>query len=270
MKVVSKSIVAAAVVASSLFAGANAGATQFNPFTVVTPAGKTFTADKITGNYNEVITINQNNTFNVSLYFDAGQFVTNQGQTVLKGKTTGLGNAFGLYALYKASGDVSKGANGATTFTFKPGTGSLSLFLDRNLDTENTAPKSGAGNFSLTGTADDVQLAGGNPLTGAGDLTPNAASCGSTKGINCGSFGSTTSFKLTTAGTKFFVAPKPFYNVSFQSGQLNIFNPAGTQTINGSMDVVFNNAPVPEPASLALLGLGLAGLGFAGRRKQAK
>jgi hypothetical protein len=266
MKAVSKSVIAAAVAAASLFAGANANASQFNPFTVVTPSNKTFTADKITGNYNEVISFNQNGTFDVSLFFDAGQFVTNQGQTALNGKTTGLGNTYGLYALYKASGTVTQNGND-TTFTFKQGTGSLNLFLDRNADTENTAPGTGAGNFKLTNTGDDVRLAFGDPLTGSGTLTPKASTCGK-DGINCGSFGSTTAFNLTNAGSAFFVAPKPFYNISFQSGQLNIFNPTGNQTINGSMDVVFNNAAVPEPASLALLGLGLAGVGVARRRKQ--
>jgi hypothetical protein len=266
MKAVSKSIIAAAVAATSLFAGASASAAQFNPFTVAAPNGKTFDADKITGNYNEVITFNSNGTFDVSLYFDAGQFVTDQGQNPVK--NTGLTNDYGVYALYKASGTVMQ-SGGDTTFTFKPGTGSLSLFLDAQNDTEGTKPGSGAGNFALTDTTDDVQLAFGNPLSGSGTLTPNASTCGA-NGINCGSFGSTTSFNLTDAGKAFFIAPKPFYNVSFQSGQLNIFNPTGTQTINGSMDVVFNTNAVPEPASLGLLGLGLAGLGFARRRKQAK
>jgi hypothetical protein len=116
MKAVSKSIIAVAVAATSLFVGASASAAEFNPFTVVAPSGQTFTADKITGNYNEVITFNQNGTFDVSLYFDAGQFVTNQGQSPLNANESGLGSNYGVYALYKASGTVNT-SGGDTTWT---------------------------------------------------------------------------------------------------------------------------------------------------------
>ena len=53
--------------------------------------------------------------------------------------------------------------------------------------------------------------------------------------------------------------------LSFQSGQFNGFTPAGTLTLDGSLDVIFVN--VPEPGSIALVGLALVGLGFASRRK---
>ncbi|MGF6272032.1 hypothetical protein ABIB38_000374 [Massilia sp. UYP11] len=253
MNAVSKTMIAASLAAASMFSTA-AIAAPFNEFTVDPINGNyaNFVADKITGNYTEQATFNPDGTFNVSLLWTAGQFVGNGGNTAYEARRTGLGAAYGLYATYTASGNYSM-TDGVTNFNFSAGSGNLNLFLE-DYSTETS-----------------TLLATGNPVSGYGQLDPNLPTCGD-DGINCGSFGASSTFTLTGAGSSFFVAPNPFYMMSFQSGQLNNFTPSGTTTINGSLDVVFSTLPeaeVPEPASVGLLGLGMLGL-YAARRRNKK
>lgn len=263
-----KTLLAFAVTAA-MGAVSSASAAEYLDFDVKAVIDATttyaFTADKITGNYVELINLTTPGFFNVSLVWNAGQFLADDGTRVLSDRSTtptGLGSKYGLYALYNASGTVST-SGGITTFTFVPGSGNLEVWRDNGVVTAFT-PTQDKTSFTSVGTADDVLLATGKPLSGEGTLNPNASTCG-TDGINCGSFGSKTSFDLTAAGKLFFVAPNPFYSISLQSGQLNSFTLAGNQRIDGSMDVVF---AVPEPTSVALLGLGLVGLGLSRRRSK--
>lgn len=229
-----------------------------------------FTADKIIGNYVESIiftpTDATSGTFDVRLRWVGSSFVADDGTNPLTGFTTGLNSTYQMYALYEASGAYST-LSGATTFTPTAGSGFLELWLDpaAGLTTFDNIgdPITYANIFDRSDDADDKKIADGVVIEGNGTLDPSKCGAG---GINCGSFGNTTSIELTAFGKTFFIDPVPFYNLSFQSGQLNNFDLSGEQQINGSMDVVFASS-VPEPSSVALLGLGLLGLGLTRKRK---
>lgn len=223
----------------------------------------TFTADKITGNYVEVITFGAG-TFDISLLWQPTGFSYPDGQNNVP--FTGLGSSYLLYATFKGSGTFT--TNGTdSTFTLNPG-GVFEFYRDAisvaGTNTTFTNPATGALSFGKTLGSDgaDMLLATGNGIQGTGNLTCTGS------GINCGSFGQLTTFALTADGKKFFVDPVPFYDFTLTAGQFNGFAPVpgATLTLNGSLDGVFTR--IPEPGSLALVGVALLGFAASRRRKQ--
>ncbi|PKM35719.1 MAG: hypothetical protein CVV06_14775, partial [Gammaproteobacteria bacterium HGW-Gammaproteobacteria-10] len=127
-----------------------------------------FTADKITGNYVEVATFDGGGTFDVSIKWEAGQFVADDGTNPV---TTQLGsfgtNGYGMYALFLGSGNFSTVA-GVKGFNFT--SGNLDLFLDPDQDTTFSQPVTGNVAWTTGSSAEDILIATGSIVSGQGTL----------------------------------------------------------------------------------------------------
>ena len=136
----------------------------------------------------------------------------------------------------------------------------LGLYADALKDGANTFNKA-------TLTTDATVTTVGNQVL-LGEVTAGVG----TAGLNSlgGAFQNiNTNLILTAEGKNFFIEPKPFFTMTF-----NAFNntTTGLSPTNGVLAIndesgttTFGN--VPEPGSLALFGLALAGVAAAGRRK---
>jgi hypothetical protein len=166
-----------------------------------------------------------------------------------------------MYTLFSGAGTFAPvdlpGPVDGFAFTFT--SANFSLYIDPNLDTTKALPLTSPGAVTLGNSGDDYLIGSALTMTsGSGFLT---------NGVG-GFFDLVfNDFVLTSPdGTDYFVSPDPFYLRVNPDGDFDTFVVAGTQEINGDVSAVFQ---VPEPGSLALLGIGLTGLGVMARRRKA-
>lgn len=275
-----KTVLAVALTAAMGLGSTSVMALVLNPFTVnegSVPGALPLVHTNVggfSGAYTEIATFDGLGNFSTSIKWTAGSMYDTANTVIGSQLNSPIGNfGYNMYALFVAGGTYVT-TLGVTTFTFNPG-GSLAIFIDPDRNsTLNVAPVNGATPWAVAGvTGDDYQIASGATIGGTGSLNPFLSTCNNPLnplgvGNFCGSFGVNTSFDLTNPnGPLYFTSPSPFYNLSFNSGQLKSFDVAGTQEISGSLDVNFANR-VPEPATLVLMGLGLLGMGATSRRRK--
>lgn len=163
-------------------------------------------------------------------------------------KFTGINNSYGLIGSFAA-----QGLTGMYLTSSGPGINvqfsNFDLVLGLDTDLDDVA---------------DIVLGTASFLSGEANLTP--------AGIAKGDFHVVLEFTASTEGEQFFIEPKPFILELDLSGVLSYLDPADISSGNfskeGSGDAWVKGLDVPEPASLALFGLGLFGLAGVSRLRR--
>ncbi len=272
MPVLTKTLLSTAVAATlslGMVAQASAapGVYEVTPNSLPGISGYTpFNADHAAGTSSALL-INTSATTQTGvgyLRFSTFSLAGNQYDAADTGLNLGGANSYRLYLTFTESSQLTSGGllNGQGVLTSL----NYQFWADPGSNTTFNAANAATGTGgTVTVNAADILLGSGSLITGVNGIDP----------LNGAFLNAITTMSLTAAGSAFFTEPIPFFNLAFSefNNTSQGITVSGTGTAVGDFvainqetgSVDFNKTP--EPATLALAGLGLLGLGVTRRRK---